>query len=69
MSIDKDATVDSEKGNVYFKVKVKPKETYLEDSKGGKVNLSLGMVTEVRVKYEKITYMKYFLELIGVKFD
>ena len=27
------------------------------------------MVTETRVKYEKITYMKYFLEQIGIKFD
>lgn len=69
VSIDEDATIDNEKGNVYFKVKVKPDKTYLEDSKGEKVNLSLGMVTETRVKYEKITYMKYFLEQIGVKFS
>ena len=69
ISIDEDATIDSENGGVYFKVKVKPEKTYLEDSKGERVNLSLGMVTETRVKYEKITYMKYFLELIGVKFS
>lgn len=69
VSIDEDATIDNEKGNVYFKVKVKPDKTYLEDSKGEKVNLTLGMVTETRVKYEKITYMKYFLEQIGVKFS
>ena len=58
-----------ENSNVYFKVKVKPEKTYLEDSKGERVNLTIGMVTETRVKYEKITYMKYFLELIGVKFN
>jgi len=69
ISIDEDATIDNENGNVYFKVRVKPEKTYLEDSKGEKVNLSLGMVTETRVKYEKITYMKYLLELIGVKFS
>lgn len=69
VGIDEDATIDNEKGNVYFKVKVKPDKTYLEDSKGEKVNLTLGMVTETRVKYEKITYMKYFLEQIGVKFS
>lgn len=69
VSIDEDATVDNEKGNVYFKVKVKPDKTYLEDSKGERVNLSLGMVTETRVKYEKVTYMKYFLELIGIELD
>lgn len=68
-SIDQDANVDSQKGNVYFKVKVKPDKTFLQDKKGEKVNLTLGMVTETRVKYEKITYMKYFLEQIGIKFD
>jgi membrane fusion protein, peptide pheromone/bacteriocin exporter len=68
LSIDEDATIDNEKGNIYFKVKVKPDKTYLEDSKGERVNLTIGMVTETRVKYEKITYMKYILELIGVKF-
>ena len=57
------------KGSVYFKVKVKPKKTYLKDSKGEKVNLTIGMVTETRVKYEKITYMKYLLELIGIELD
>jgi len=69
LSIDEDATIDNENGNVYFKVRIKPEKTYLEDSKGEKVNLSLGMITETRVKYEKITYMKYLLELIGVKFS
>lgn len=69
ISIDEDATIDDESGNAYFKVKVKPDITYLEDSKGERVNLTIGMVTETRVKYEKITYMKYFLELIGVKFS
>ena len=69
LNIDEDATIDNEKGNVYFKAKIKPDRTYLEDSKGEKVNLTLGMVTETRVKYEKITYMKYILEQIGVKFN
>ncbi|TDT57226.1 HlyD family secretion protein [Fonticella tunisiensis] len=69
ISIDEDATIDNEKGNVYFKVKVKPEKTYLTDKKGERVNLTLGMVTETRVKYEKITYMKYFMEQIGIKFD
>lgn len=69
VNIDEDANIDSQKGNVYFRVKVKPNETYLEDKKGEKVNLTLGMVTETRVKYEKITYMKYILEQIGVKFN
>ena len=69
ISIDEDATIDNENGGAYFKVKVKPERTYLEDSKGERVNLTIGMTTETRVKYEKITYMKYFLEQIGIKFD
>ncbi|MBZ9606710.1 HlyD family secretion protein [Clostridium estertheticum] len=69
LNIDGDATIDSEKGNVYFKVKVKLDKTYLSDKKGEKVNLTLGMVTETRVKYEKITYMKYFMEQIGIKLN
>lgn len=69
MKIDEDASINSEKGTVFFNVKVKPEKSYLQDKKGEKVNLSLGMVTETRMKYEKITYMKYFLEQIGVKFD
>jgi multidrug resistance efflux pump len=69
ISIDQDATVNGEKGNIYFNVKVKPEKTFLKDKKGEKVNLTLGMLTETRVKYEKITYMKYFLEQIGIKFN
>lgn len=69
ISIDEDATIDNEKGNVFFKVKVKPEKQFLQDKKGEKVNLTLGMVTETRVKYEKITYLKYFMEQIGIKFN
>jgi hypothetical protein len=69
IAIDEDATIDNEKGNILFKVKIKPDKNYLEDKKGEKVNLTLGMVTEARVKYEKITYMKYFMEQIGIKFS
>ncbi|MGL4875827.1 MAG: HlyD family secretion protein, partial [Clostridium sp.] len=68
-SIDEDATIDNQKGNVFFKVKIQPEKTYLTDKKGEKVNLSLGMLAETRVKYEKITYMKYFLDQMGIKLD
>lgn len=69
VSIAEDATINNEDGSVYFKVKIKPNETSLEDSKGEKVNLVVGMVTQTRVKYEKITYMKYLLEIIGINFS
>ena len=61
ISIDEDATIDNENGGAYFKVKVKPERTYLEDSKGEKVNLTIGMVTETRVKYEKNNIYEIFL--------
>ena len=41
MMSDEDATIDNEKGDVFFKVKVKPDKTYLEDSKGERVNLTI----------------------------
>ncbi|MBL4931804.1 HlyD family secretion protein [Clostridium paridis] len=69
VSVDEDATIDNEKGNIYFKAKIKPEKTYLKDKKGQVVGLSLGMVTETRVKYEKITYMKYFMEQIGINLN
>ena len=43
-----------ESNNIYFKVQIKPKEQFLKDSNNNKVNLSLGMLTEVRIKYEKL---------------
>lgn len=45
-SIDEDATIDNEKGNMYFKAKIKPDKTYLEDSKGEKVNV-INVILEV----------------------
>lgn len=67
IEIDEDATIDDRNGSIYFKIKVKPNKTYLNDSKGKKINITKGMVTETRIKYEKITYMKYILDLIGFK--
>lgn len=68
-SIDEDATIDEKNGNAYFKVKIRPSQSYLEDKKGERVNLTPGMISETRVKYEKITYLKYYLEQIGIKFN
>lgn len=68
LSIAEDAIIDEKKesNNIYFKVQIKPKEQFLKDSNNNKVNLSLGMLTEIRIKYEKITYLKYALEQIGI---
>lgn len=65
--IDEDATIDQEKGNIFFKIKVEPNKNYVVGSKGQKVILKPGMVTETRVKYEKISYMQYFAEKLGFK--
>ena len=55
ISIAEDAIIDEkESNNIYFKVQIKPKEQFLKDSNNNKVNLSLGMLTEVRIKYEKL---------------
>ncbi|PGT65720.1 bacteriocin ABC transporter [Bacillus cereus] len=69
ISIAEDATIDEKKesNNIYFKVQVKPENNYLMDKNNKKVNLSLGMLTEIRIKYEKISYLKYIAELIGIK--
>lgn len=65
--IDSDATINQEKGSIFFKVKVKPDNNYLENKKGKKVNLSIGMTSEVRIKYDKISYFKYILDGLGIK--
>ncbi|ALL11720.1 bacteriocin ABC transporter [Bacillus thuringiensis] len=69
VSIAEDAIIDEKKesNNIYFKVQIKPKKKFLKGSNDNIVNLSLGMLTEVRIKYEKITYLKYALEQIGIK--
>ncbi|KFN01809.1 HlyD family efflux transporter periplasmic adaptor subunit [Bacillus clarus] len=68
ISIAEDAIIDEKKesNNIYFKMKIKPEKSYLEDKNNKKVNLSLGMLTEVRIKYEKISYLQYLTELMGI---
>ncbi|HDR3902442.1 TPA: HlyD family efflux transporter periplasmic adaptor subunit [Bacillus cereus] len=69
ISIAEDVTIDEKKesNNIYFKVQIKPKTQFLKDDNNNKVNLTLGMLTEVRIKYGKTTYLKYALEQIGMK--
>lgn len=69
ISIAKDAIIDEKKdtNNIFFKVQIKLNKTYLRDKNDNIVNLTLGMLTEIRVKYEKITYLQYMLEQIGFK--
>lgn len=64
--IDSDMTNDSEKGESYFKIKVKPEEEYLISKAGNKVNISNGMAVQIRIKYDEITYLQYVLESLGI---
>jgi multidrug resistance efflux pump len=65
--IDNDS-VQTENGEVFYRIKVKPDNTVLESKKGEKVVLSLGMVAECRIKYDETTWLKWAIEQIGVKF-
>lgn len=69
ISIDEDASINEKNGELYFKINIKPEKESLKDSNGNKVKLKIGMTSEVRIKYEKETYMKYFLDQIGIKFN
>lgn len=68
--IDSDVTVsqseDSGSSSSYFKIMVKPDETYLLSKNGDKVNISNGMAVETRIQYDKVTYFNYVLEALGV---
>lgn len=66
LNIDEDATIDNQKGTVYFNVKVKLNKSYLKNKKGEKVNIILGMVAETSIIYKKTTYKDYFMEQIGI---
>jgi multidrug resistance efflux pump len=68
--IDSDITMsqngDEGQSESYFKVEVKPDDTYLVSKEGDKVNLSNGMAVETRIQYDKVTYFNYVLEALGV---
>ena len=65
--IDSDS-IQTEEGEVYYKIILKSDETELKDKKGNIVNLTSGMVAESRIKYDETTWLKWAIEQIGVKF-
>ncbi|MDR3216686.1 MAG: HlyD family secretion protein [Clostridiaceae bacterium] len=67
VSIDNDST-QTENGEVFYKLKIKPDYTELSDKKGNTVRLSVGMVAESRIKYDETTWLKWAIEQIGIKF-
>ena len=65
-SIDSDVTA-SESGS-YYKMTIKPDNTYVVSTSGDKVDLSNGMSVTARVEYDKLTYFDYVMEALGVLF-
>jgi multidrug resistance efflux pump len=63
-SISSDAIVQN--GAVYFRVVVEFYPDHMADSKGNAVPLINGMTVRTWVTYEKITYLKYWMEQIGL---
>ena len=62
-------TMENSEGNTQvFKVRILPETDYLISKSGDKVNITNGMTVEARVIYDKLTYLDYVLEKIGVKY-
>lgn len=60
-------SIQTEQGEVYFKIIIKPDKTQLKNKKGNTVNLMNGMIAESRIKYNETTWLKWAIEQIGVK--
>ena len=65
-SIDSDVT--SSNNGSYYKMTIKPDNTYVVSTSGDKVDLSNGMSVTARVEYDQITYFEYAMEALGVLF-
>jgi multidrug efflux pump subunit AcrA (membrane-fusion protein) len=66
-AIDADST-QTENGEVFYRVKIKPDATRLADKRGGVITLTSGMIAESRIQYDETTWLKWAIEQIGVKF-
>lgn len=64
LSISSDAIIQG--NGAFFKVMIEFDTDTIEDSKGGKVNLVNGMTVRTWITYEKMTYLKYWMEQIGL---
>ena len=65
-SIDSDVT--SSTSGSYYKMTIKPDNTYVVSTSGDKVDLSNGMSVTARVEYDELTYFDYVMEALGVLF-
>lgn len=64
--IDNDSS-QTEDGKVFYKVKIKPEKNFVENKRGNKIDIVIGMVAESRIKYDETTWLKWALEHIGIK--
>ena len=65
-SIDSDVTTNT--NGSYYKMTIKPDNTYVVSTSGDKVDLSNGMSVTARVEYDELTYFDYVMEALGVLF-
>ena len=65
-SIDSDVTANT--SGSYYKMTIKPDNTYVVSTSGDKVDLSNGMSVTARVEYDELTYFDYVMEALGVLF-
>jgi multidrug resistance efflux pump len=63
-SISSDAVIQN--GSVFFRIVIEFDSDHMTDSKGNNVPLINGMTVRTWVTYEKITYLKYWMEQIGL---
>ena len=66
IEIDNDISSDNN-GNPFYMCKVKPSSTSLNNKKDKEMNITNGMITECRIKYEDTSYFIWAIEQIGVK--
>jgi multidrug efflux pump subunit AcrA (membrane-fusion protein) len=67
VAIDTDST-QTQDGQVFYRVKIKPDTTVLKNKKGDEIKLKTGMLGESHIKYDETTWLKWIIEQIGVKF-
>lgn len=70
VSIDSNVTVQQgENGSSYqmFKVIVSLENDYVISKSGDKIDIQNGMTAESRIQYNKVTYLNYILEKLGIK--
>lgn len=69
ISIDSDATINQEKGNVSFKATIKPDLFELKGKNNDSIKLTPGMVVEARIKYKDTTWFNWILDQIGIRIN